>query len=137
MKYWCLVLALIILVPFSARAESSDPQVRVLARTSKSWDGQLLPTYPKGQPEITILEISIPAGTELPMHLHPVINAGVLLQGELAVITEQGEVLILEPGDAIVEVVDKWHYGLSQGQEPARIIVFYAGILDEPVTVSQ
>ncbi len=49
--------------------------------------GNTLPEYPEGKPEITILRIQIPPGTTLPLHTHPVINAGVLLSGELAVIT--------------------------------------------------
>ena len=135
MKTFCLTILISILIPIFSWAEGHVPDVRILARTTQSWDGQLLPAYPHGQPEITILEITIPAGAERPLHLHPVINAGVLLQGELTVVTEQDEVLSLKAGEAIVEVVDKWHYGRNDGQQPATIIVFYAGALDKPVTV--
>ena len=61
------------------------------------------------------------------MHTHPVINAGVLVSGELTVITDSGQTLHLKPGDPIVEVVDTWHYGKNEGTDPADIIVFYAG----------
>lgn len=69
------------------------------------------------------------------MHEHPVINAGVLLKGELTVVTEGGKTLHLKAGDALIEVVDTWHYGKNEGAEPAEIIVFYAGTEDEPITV--
>jgi len=58
-------------------------QVQELVKTTRSWDGAGLPEYPEGQPEITILHISIPAGTRLETHSHPVINAGVLTKGEI------------------------------------------------------
>jgi len=51
--------------------------VDVLAKTSLSRDGSRLPEYSKGTPEITILRIKIPPGVRLPLHKHPVINAGV------------------------------------------------------------
>ena len=41
----------------------------------------------------------------------------------------------MEAGDAVVEVVDTWHYGKNEGSETAEIIVFYAGIQGEPITV--
>ncbi|MFN2268508.1 MAG: cupin domain-containing protein [Desulfonatronovibrio sp.] len=130
-------IALILIISTQVWADDLDPNVQVLARTNHTWDEQLLPQYPQGQPEVTILEITIPAGAKLPLHMHPVINAGVLIQGELTVTTEHNEVLVLKAGEAIVEVVNKWHYGQNHGPEPAKIIVFYAGIEDKPVTVSK
>lgn len=110
-------------------------KVYQLARSTTSWDGALLPAYPHGQPEITVLRIVIPAGETLSMHKHPVINAGVLLKGELKVLTESGKTLHLRSGDALVEVTDNWHYGKNEGTEPAEIIVFYAGTEGGPITV--
>ncbi len=109
--------------------------VEQLAKSSKSWDGETLPKYPEGQPEVTILRIKIPAGAKLEMHKHPVINAGVLLTGELTVVTEDNKTLHLKTGDSIVEVVNKAHYGKNEGIETAEIIVFYAGVMDKPITV--
>ena len=115
----------------------NDVVVDVLSKTSSSWDGKALPDYPTGKPEITILRIKIPAGVKLPMHKHPVINAGVLLIGELTVVTEDNKTLYLKAGDSIVEVVNKWHYGKNEGNKPAEIIVFYAGILGNPITIKK
>jgi quercetin dioxygenase-like cupin family protein len=110
-------------------------KVDTLAKTSFSWDGNVLPSYKKGTPEVTILKITIPPGITLPLHKHPVINAGVLLKGILTVITEDKKTLYLKAGDSIVEVVETWHYGMNEGNEPAEIIVFYAGIKDMPITI--
>lgn len=117
--------------------EADTAAVEVLAKTGLSWDGETLPEYPEGAPEVTILRITIPQGAQLPLHEHPVINAGVLLRGELTVVTEDNETLYLKAGDAIVEVVNTWHYGKNEGSEPAEIIVFYAGIQDMPVTIQR
>ncbi|MGH8546411.1 MAG: cupin domain-containing protein [Gammaproteobacteria bacterium] len=89
--------------------------------------------YPQGQPEITIRRISIPAGARLDTHSHPVINAGLLMSGQLTVVT--GKTLHLKAGDPIVEVVNTLHYGINQGTVPAEIVVFYAGAIGTPLTV--
>ena len=107
---------------------------RELVKSTRSWDGATLPAYPQGQPEITILRILIPAGTRLPTHYHPVINAGVLLSGELTVKTTDGKTLLLKAGDPIVEIVRTMHYGVNLGKTPAEILVFYAGVESMPIT---
>lgn len=43
-----------------AAADESGVHVETLSRTGSSWDGNLLPDYPEGNPEITILRITIP-----------------------------------------------------------------------------
>ncbi len=106
-----------------------------LVQTTRSWNGASLPGYPKGKPEITILKITIGPHVRLPLHKHPVINAGVLLKGKLTVITERGKKLKLKAGDPIVEVVNTWHYGINEGNQPAVIVVFYAGTPGTPLTI--
>jgi len=118
-------------------AESEKLEVKVLAKTTQSWNGDALPAYQEGQPQVTILRIVIPAGMQLPLHKHPVINAGVLLKGQLTVITEGKDTLYMKAGDSIVELVNKWHYGKNEGSEPAEIIVFYAGTKDQAITVKK
>ena len=71
------------------------------------------------------------------MHKHGVINAGFLLSGELTVVTEDGSTLQLKAGEALVEVVNTWHYGKNAGTVPAEIVVFYAGAKDVPITVNK
>jgi len=123
------------MVRISQEANEASIVVKELVKTTQSWDGEFLPAYPQGQPEITILRISIPAGTQLDTHSHPVINAGVLISGQLTVVTKDGKTLHLKARDPIVEVVNTLHYGINQGKVPAEIIVFYAGVVDMPITV--
>jgi quercetin dioxygenase-like cupin family protein len=133
-----LPLLFLCLAAAASAGTTPDPntvQVETLAKAFASWDGTPLPAYPLDQPEITILRLHIPAGMVLPMHKHPVINAGVVISGELTVVTEADETLVLRAGDAIVEVVEKWHYGKNDGEVPVDIIVFYAGTNGVPITV--
>lgn len=118
-----------------AEAAGQAPAVSTLAKTSQSWDGAALPAYPRGQPEVTILRIRIPPGARLETHRHAVINAGVLIAGQLSVHTTTGKTLELKAGDPIVEVVNTLHYGVNRGTVPADIIVVYAGEAGTPVTI--
>jgi quercetin dioxygenase-like cupin family protein len=131
---WLMLVALFPSLVFAEQIETSIVS-DVLVKSTQSWDGSLLPPYPEGQPEVTILKITIPAGTKIPLHQHPYINAGVLLKGELTVVTKTGDTLIMTAGDPIVEIVNKWHMGQNSGDVPAEIIVFYAGIQGQPITV--
>jgi quercetin dioxygenase-like cupin family protein len=138
MKKFLGGICLILLLTSNVWAQDVNTvKVDVLVKTSSSWDGRDLPNYAKGKPEITILRIKIPPKVQLPLHEHPVINAGVLLKGELTVVTKDKETLHLKARDSIVEVVDKWHYGKNEGNETAEIIVFYAGVQDTPITIKK
>jgi len=123
------------MVRSSQQANETSTIVKELVKTTQSWDGTFLPAYPQGQPEVTILRITVPAGTRLDTHSHPVINAGVLISGQLTVVTTDGKTLHLKAGDSIVEVVNTLHYGINQGNIPAEIVVFYAGTIGTPITV--
>lgn len=113
----------------------NDIEVTTLVKTTESWNGKQLPKYPDGNPEITILKIIIPPKTKLPLHKHPDINAGIVLKGELTVISEANDTLYLKAGEPIVELVNTWHFGRNDGTEPVEIIVFYAGIQGTPITI--
>lgn len=118
-----------------AVSKVKEIQVVKLVETSKSWNGDALPNYPKGKPKITVLKITIPPKTKLHKHYHPVINSGILLKGELKVIDINNNELILKEGDVIVELVNKIHYGINEGRKPVEIVVFYSGTVDLPITV--
>jgi quercetin dioxygenase-like cupin family protein len=135
-----LFYGIIVALLLSGNAFAEDEKgvkADLLAKSSLSWDGSRLPGYPTGTPEITILRITIPPEAQLPLHNHPVINAGVLLTGELTVFTEDNKVLHLKAGESIVEVVSKWHHGKNEGNKAAEIIVFYAGVVGTPITVGK
>ena len=112
-------------------------KANVLIKTSKAWNGTMLPAYEAGQPEITIVRYEFAPGASIPMHMHPVINAGVLLKGELTVITKSGEIITLKAGEPLVELFKEWHYGTNNGTETAEFIVVYAGTVGTPLVVRE
>ena len=112
-------------------------KAQVLIKTTQSWNGSTLPDYGNGQPEITIIRYSFAPGATLPMHMHPVINAGVLLQGELIVTTKTGQKLELKAGDPLVELFKEWHSGFNPGKESVDLIVVYAGTVGTPLVIRE
>ncbi len=112
-------------------------EANVLIKTTKSWNGATLPAYGDGQPEISIVRYRFDPGASIPMHMHPVINAGVLLQGELHIFTKTGENITLKAGEPLVELFKDWHYGSNPGTEPVDLIVVYAGTTGTPLTIRE
>lgn len=110
-------------------------EAQVLIKTTKSWNGATLPAYSEGQPEITIIRYTFAPGASIPMHMHPVINAGVLLKGELNISTKNGEKIILKAGEPLVELFKEWHSGSNPGVEAVDLIVVYAGTVGTPLTI--
>lgn len=66
-------------------ADKPEIKAKVALKESVSWDGTPYEPYPKGQPQLTILEITIPPHTALPWHHHPVPNAAYVVSGELTI----------------------------------------------------
>lgn len=107
----------------------------IIISGKRSWDGELLPAYPEGQPEIIIVRIVVEPGEKLPKHYHPVINAGVVLKGTLTVIAESGLEKEFKAGDGIIEMVGPVHNGENRGEEPVEIIMFYVATPGQPLTL--
>lgn len=93
------MIAICFIIASSVQADTSHEGVTVLrlAMASTQWNEQSLPAYPSQSTEITILSYEIARGVRLPMPQHPVINAGVMMQGRLAVIAKDGGGLLLNP----------------------------------------
>ena len=117
-----------------AEAEPSI-ETTILARSSQDWGGTALTAYAMGQPEVTVARITIPAGMALPLHEHPYMTAGIVLEGIIEVRTDGGEKHIARAGDAVIELINQPHGGANIGEEDAIILVVYAGIEGQPVTV--
>ena len=51
---------------------ASEPQIKLeqVLQTTQSWDGTPSCSYPTGQPQVTVLKITIPPGTALHWHRH-------------------------------------------------------------------
>ncbi|MBD8495941.1 cupin domain-containing protein [Pseudomonas syringae] len=107
---------------------------QVLLKSTASWDGTPYTAYPKGQPELTLLKIRIPADTTLNWHRHPVPNAAYVVAGQLTVqARDSANEVVLKAGDTLAEMVDIMHRGVT-GNEPVELIVFYAGTAQTPLS---
>lgn len=120
---------------FDVSASERKIEAEVLLKSTQDWRGVTLPPYSEGQPEVTVAKITIPVGMALPLHEHPYMTAGVLIQGTIEVLTDSGDTHIARAGDAVVELVNQAHGGANIGDEDAVILVVYAGIEGQPVTV--
>ena len=129
------VLTLMLLLPNSSLAAERKIETTVLAKSTQDWGGSTLEQYADGQPEVTVARVTIPAGMALPLHEHPFMTAGVVLQGIIEVRTDSGKTHIARAGDAVVELVNQPHGGANIGDEDAVILVVYAGVEGQPVTV--
>lgn len=109
------------------KSGNAEVKVDVLAETSQSWDGATLPDYPATTPKITILRYTFPAHQRLSPHTHSIINCGVMLKGELTIVTMDGREHTFKEGDVVMEMIGTVHYGENRGDEDAEVIMFYAG----------
>ena len=86
-----------------ARAQEDNAVKEVqsteLIRTSQSWDGVELPDYLQGRPELVAVKYVFPAGKKLGWHHHPVMNYGILVQGELTIIGQDGKEKVVHEGE--------------------------------------
>ena len=112
------------------KVESSE-----LIRTSQSWDGVELPDYLQGRPELVAVKYVFPAGQKLGWHHHPVMNYGILVQGELTIIGQDGKEKVVHEGEAVVEMVNTIHHGENRGKKDVILYMFYLSQKDLPLAV--
>ena len=106
-----------------------------LLRTSQSWNDVELPDYPLGRPELVAVKYIIPPGKKLGWHHHVAMNHGVLVQGELTIIAQDGKTKVMRAGEVVVEMVDAIHHGENRGTEPVVLYMFYLSQKDLPLSV--
>lgn len=106
-----------------------------LVRTSRSWDGAELPDYLQGRPELVAMKYEFPVGAKLGWHHHPVMNHGILVQGELTIVSLDGTEKVVHEGEAVVEMVGTIHHGENRGTQPVVLYMFYLSQEGLPLSV--
>jgi quercetin dioxygenase-like cupin family protein len=124
-------LLLCLLLPLAGNAIAADDKPAVKAETllatGVSWDGEVYKNYPPGDPELSILRITIPPHTRLAWHEHPMPNAAYILSGTLTIEKKDGGMKkIVHAGEALAEMADTVHRGVTS-DEPVVLLAFYAG----------
>lgn len=135
-----MIKPLIIIVAILLTACATEPtkiHSTQLLKTTKTWDGKSV-NYPTDKPaEITALIIDIPVGAETGWHHHPVPSFAYIIEGTLDVHLKDGSINHLKAGDPLVEVVNTSHNGKNTGNVPVKIMVFYTGTLNTPLTIKE
>ena len=108
----------------------------VLLDTQTTWEGKPL-AYPAGTPRVTALHIAVAPGAQTGWHHHPVPSLAYIIEGELEVALKDGTVKRLKAGEAVAEGVGTVHNGRNPGAVPTRLVVFYVGAQDLPLTVPE
>ena len=125
------------LIPSVLGAREPQIEVQQILQASQSWDGIDYQSYPSGQPQLTVLRITIPPNTALHWHHHPVISVGYVLSGHLTIEKrDTGERTIVQAGQAVGETVQTTHRGFTT-DEPVELVVFYAGQVGLPITINE
>ena len=106
-----------------------------LLRSSQSWDGAALPDYPTDRPELIVKRMVFPVGAKTGWHHHTVINYGLVEQGALTIVCEDGSEHTFKQGEAIVEVIGTIHRGENRGDKPVILNMFYASAPELEITV--
>jgi quercetin dioxygenase-like cupin family protein len=110
-------------------------QREILLQTTQSWNGKPYTHYPAGQPELTMIKLTIAPHTALPWHTHPFPNVVYVLSGTLTLHDKaSGKTQVVHQGEAVGESVDTVHRG-ETGNEPAVLLITYAGTPGVPTSV--
>ena len=107
------------------QATDGEAESVELLRTCQSWNEVDLPDYPLGKPELVAVKYVFPAGKKLGWHHHPVMNYGILVQGELTIIGQDGKEKVVHEGEAVVEMVNTIHHGENRGDKDVILYMFY------------
>ena len=120
---------------FAKYDDAKEVEVIELARTAQSWDGASLPDYPSGKPELVVRRYVFPRGSKLGWHHHPVINYGIVQQGELTIIGLDGKATTIRAGEPVVEMVGTIHHGENRGDKTVVLDMFYLSQNGTPIAV--
>ena len=134
------LVSFVILSLVFSHAWSIEPtetvKVTPVLKTQDNWYGDKI-VYPQGTAEVTVVVVEVAPGGETGWHYHPVPSFGMLLEGGIEVEFEDGEVRQLAAGQAAAEAVNVLHNGHNRGDVPAKMVVFYTGTTDLPLTVQK
>ena len=106
-----------------------------LIRTSESWDGAMLPDFPVGKPELRVIRLDFPVGAKTGWHHHTVVNYGIVQQGDLTIVCQDGSERTFHEGEPLVEVIGTIHRGENRGKKPVILVMFYFSAPGPEITI--
>ena len=114
---------------------TKDIKTTELIRTSQSWDGAQLPDFPQGQPELRVVRLDFPIGAKTGWHHHTVVNYGIVQQGDLTIVCQDGTEKTFHEGEALVEVIGTIHRGENRGSKSVILNMFYFSSPGAEITI--
>jgi quercetin dioxygenase-like cupin family protein len=122
MKRIALIVALALGACASAAAQG-EPVATPLATITTTNSGQPI-VLPQGPVQVSVSQVTIPAGARLPVHKHPYPRYAYVQAGRLKVTNiDTGGEALFGPGGFIVEALGQWHTGEALGDEDVRLLV--------------
>src|SRR5215469_4268906 len=100
------------------------PKVRInpVARTDKTVLGQPIVVPPNA--ELRAFTVEFEPGARLRIHKHPYPHYVYVEKGTLTVMNvETGRSLAFKQGSFFVEMINTWHYGINETNEPVKLLV--------------
>ena len=108
-------------------AEQVKPQITLLhSSTTSSETGEAF-SYPAGTPKLSLAQVIVPKGGQLPMHTHPAPLIVHVMSGELTSERLSGELAVYKAGDTFVEAPNSPHKVTNTGSTPTIFYAFFAG----------
>lgn len=125
-----LMIAFLSLSTLSSGIVSADqvkPQITLLhSGTTSSETGEAF-SYPAGTPKLSLAQVIVPKGGQLPMHTHPAPLIVHVMSGELTSERLSGETAVYKAGDTFVEAPNSPHKVTNTGSTPTIFYAFFAG----------
>ncbi len=124
------------IVAFSQKNQTSlEPVVlETLISASRSWNGDYF-SYPKGQAEMKLENITAQPGFKTPLHLHPQPGIIYVQRGTLYCETSEGQALTVGAGESFASSQNTAHYCQNIGDEEMVVFSASAGSKDKKTTV--
>ena len=108
-------------------AEQVKPQITLLhSSTTSSETGEAF-SYTAGTPNLSLAQVIVPKGGQLPMHTHPAPLIVHVMSGELTSERLSGEIAVYKAGDTFVEAPNSPHKVTNTGSTPTIFYAFFAG----------
>jgi quercetin dioxygenase-like cupin family protein len=79
--------------------------------------------------------LDFPIGAKTGWHHHTVVNYGIVQQGDLTIVCQDGTEKTFHEGEALVEVIGTIHRGENRGSKPVILNMFYFSSPGAEITI--
>lgn len=135
----CLTLFVVVSFVFAEEKPryNSDVLIQNLLKTDTTSIGQKIHYPDTGNPEISMLKVTIPPGKETGFHKHTIPVFAYVMSGKLTVELENGKTMEFNKESSFAEVINTMHNGKNTGKEDVVLIVTYLGVKNLPLSIKK